>query len=318
MSNPNKGQIAVRTKPGSLRKSLREIARCWQVYVMLLPALIYIILFAYKPMYGVLIAFKTYKMKLGVMGSPWCGLENFYRLFNSYWFPITVRNTLTLSLLSLVIGFPLPIILALMLNELKSETIRRTIQTVSYAPHFISTVVMCSMVTLFLSPSSGIINKFIELFGGKPVSFMASASMFKWIYVLSGSWQGVGWSSIIFTAALSGVDKSLLEAADIDGATRIQKIWYVNVPVLIPTIVIMLILQCGSLLSVGYEKVYLLQNDFNMTTSEVISTYTYKVGLEQADFSFSTAVGVLNSVVNSIILIIVNTISKRVSETALW
>ena len=149
-------------------------------------------------------------------------------------------------------------------------------------------------------------------------SFMASAPMFKWIYVLSGVWQGVGWSSIIFTAALAGVDKSLLEAADIDGATRIQKIWYVNVPVLIPTIVIMLILQCGSLLSVGYEKVYLLQNDFNMTAAEVISTYTYKVGLEQADFAFSTAVGVLNSVVNSIILIIVNAISRRVSETALW
>ena len=301
-----------------LHSTLLSIARCWQVYVMLLPALIYIILFAYKPMYGVLIAFKTYKMKLGIMGSPWCGLDNFYRLFNSYWFPITVRNTLTLSLLSLVLGFPLPIILALMLNELKSEGIRRTIQTVSYAPHFISTVVMCSMVTLFLSPSSGVINKFIELFGGKPVSFMASTPAFKWIYVLSGVWQGVGWSSIIFTAALAGVDKSLLEAADIDGATRIQKIWYVNVPVLIPTIVIMLILQCGSLLSVGYEKVYLLQNDFNMTASEVISTYTYKVGLEQADFAFSTAVGVLNSVVNSIILIIVNAISRRVSETALW
>ncbi len=299
-------------------KTLLSVLRCWQVYVMLLPALIYIILFAYKPMYGVLIAFKTYKMKLGIMGSPWCGLDNFYRLFNSYWFPITVRNTLTLSLLSLVLGFPLPIILALMLNELKSEGIRRTIQTVSYAPHFISTVVMCSMVTLFLSPSSGVINKFIELFGGKPVSFMASTPAFKWIYVLSGVWQGVGWSSIIFTAALAGVDKSLLEAADIDGATRIQKIWYVNVPVLIPTIVIMLILQCGSLLSVGYEKVYLLQNDFNMTASEVISTYTYKVGLEQADFAFSTAVGVLNSVVNSIILIIVNAISRRVSETALW
>ena len=311
-------RLAAPLRRSKARKTLLSVLRCWQVYVMLLPALIYIILFAYKSMYGVLIAFKTYKMKLGIMGSPWCGLDNFYRLFNSYWFPITVRNTLTLSLLSLVLGFPLPIILALMLNELKSEGIRRTIQTVSYAPHFISTVVLCSMVTLFLSPSSGAINKFIEFFGGKPVSFMASAPMFKWIYVLSGVWQGVGWSSIIFTAALAGVDRSLLEAADIDGATRIQKIWYVNVPVLIPTIVIMLILQCGSLLSVGYEKVYLLQNDFNMTASEVISTYTYKVGLEQADFAFSTAVGVLNSVVNSIILIIVNAISRRVSETALW
>lgn len=311
-------RLAASRRRSRARKTLLSVARCWQVYVMLLPALIYIILFAYKPMYGVLIAFKTYKMKLGIMKSPWCGLDNFYRLFNSYWFPITIRNTLTLSVLSLVLGFPLPIILALMLNELKSEGIRRTIQTVSYAPHFISTVVLCSMVTLFLSPSSGAINKFIEFFGGKPVSFMASAPMFKWIYVISGIWQGVGWSSIIFTAALAGVDRSLLEAADIDGATRIQKIWYVNVPVLIPTIVIMLILQCGSLLSVGYEKVYLLQNDFNMTAAEVISTYTYKVGLEQADFAFSTAVGVLNSVVNSIILIVVNAISRRVSETALW
>lgn len=299
-------------------KTLLSVLRCWQVYVMLLPALIYIILFAYKPMYGILIAFKTFKMKLGVMGSPWCGLENFYRLFNSYWFPIIVRNTLTLSVLSLVIGFPMPIILALMLNELKTERIRRTIQTVSYAPNFISCVVMCSMITLFLSPSSGFVNKLIVLFGGEAQPFMSNASAFKWLYVFSGVWQGMGWSSIIYTAALAGVDKSLLEAAEIDGATHFQKIWHVNIPVLVPTIVILLIMSCGSLLGVGHEKVYLLQNDFNITSSEVISTYTYKVGLEQADFSFSTAVGLLNSVVNSIILFIVNGIARRVGETSLW
>lgn len=318
MANPTNGQVTVYRKKTPFQKNMIAILRCWQVYVMVLPALVWVILFAYKPMYGVLIAFKDYKMKKGIMGSPWCGLDNFRRLFDSYWFPITVKNTLTLSLLSLVLGFPLPIILALMLNELKSEGIRRTIQTVSYAPHFISTVVMCSMIILFLSPTSGVLGRAIATVSGSKDPLMTKGPAFKWIYVLSGVWQGVGWSSIIFTAALAGVDKSLLEAADIDGATRLQKIWYVNVPVLIPTVVIMLILQCGSLLSVGYEKVYLLQYDNTLTYSEVISTYTYKVGLIDADFAFSTAVGVLNSVVNSVILIIVNTISRKVSDTALW
>ncbi len=297
---------------------LRRIGRCWQLYVLMLPALIYIVLFAYKPMYGILIAFKDFSMKKGILASPWVGFKNFERLFSSYWFPIILKNTLTISLLSLVIGFPIPIILALLLNEVRSNKFRSMVQTFSYAPHFISMVVMCGMVAMFLSPTTGVVNKLLNALGMESVFFMQEAGLFKWVYVLSGVWQGTGWSSVIYFAALSGVDKSLLEAADMDGATRLQKIWHVNLPVILPTILVMLILQCGSLLSVGYEKAYLLQTSSNLTGSEIISTYVYKVGLVQSDFSFSTAAGLFNTVVNCIILISANQLSKKVAKTGLF
>lgn len=284
----------------------------------MLPALVYIVLFAYKPMYGILIAFKDFSMKKGILASPWVGFKNFERLFSSYWFPIILKNTLTISLLSLVIGFPIPIILALLLNEVRSNKFRSMVQTFSYAPHFISMVVMCGMVAMFLSPTTGIVNKLLNALGMESVFFMQEAGLFKWVYVLSGVWQGTGWSSVIYFAALSGVDKSLLEAADMDGATRLQKIWHVNLPVILPTILVMLILQCGSLLSVGYEKAYLLQTSSNLTGSEIISTYVYKVGLVQSDFSFSTAAGLFNTVVNCIILISANQLSKKVAKTGLF
>ena len=296
----------------------KSVMRNWRLYVMCAPAVIFFILFAYKPMYGIIIAFKNFSMRKGIMGSPWVGFDNFTRLFTSYWFPVILKNTLTLSLLSLVLGFPIPIILALLLNEVKSDRFRKTFQTISYAPHFISIVVLCGMVTLFVSPSSGIINKFITMMGGEPVAFLQEPGLFKWVYVLSGVWQEMGWGSIIYFATLSGVDKSLIEAAEMDGASRLQKIWYINMPVLVPTIIVLLILNCGSLLGVGYEKVYLLQNATNVSASEVISTYVYKVGLEQSDFSFGTAAGLFNSVVNSIILIIANTISNRATQTSLF
>jgi putative aldouronate transport system permease protein len=297
---------------------LRRIGRCWQLYVLMLPALVYIVLFAYKPMYGILIAFKDFSMKKGILASPWVGFKNFERLFSSYWFPIILKNTLTISLLSLVIGFPIPIILALLLNEVRSNKFRSMVQTFSYAPHFISMVVMCGMVAMFLSPTTGVVNKLLNALGMESVFFMQEAGLFKWVYVLSGVWQGAGWSSVIYYAALSGVDKSLLEAADMDGATRLQKIWHVNLPVILPTILVMLILQCGSLLSVGYEKAYLLQTSSNLTGSEIISTYVYKVGLVQSDFSFSTAAGLFNTVVNCIILISANQLSKKVAKTGLF
>ncbi len=285
---------------------------------MVLPALISLIIFAYKPMYGIIIAFKDYNFKEGMLGSPWVGFEQFNRLFHSYWFPVILKNTLTISVLSLVLGFPIPIILALMVNEIQNEKIKRTFQTVSYAPHFISTVVICGMIILFLNPSSGIINRGVTALGGQAVDFMQKPTMFKWVYVLSGIWQGAGWSAIIYFAALSGVDKSLLEAADIDGASRFQKIVYINFPVLVPTMLVLLILQCGSLLSVGYEKVLLLQNNANLAGSEVISTYTYKVGLGQYDFSFSTATGLFNSIINAIVLVLANTLSQKCAKTSLW
>nr|WP_300866111.1 ABC transporter permease subunit [uncultured Acetatifactor sp.] len=298
--------------------ALRRIGRCWQLYVLMLPALVYIVLFAYKPMYGILIAFKDFSMKKGILASPWVGFKNFERLFSSYWFPIILKNTLTISLLSLVIGFPIPIILALLLNEVRSNKFRSMVQTFSYAPHFISMVVMCGMVAMFLSPTTGVVNKLLNALGMESVFFMQEAGLFKWVYVLSGVWQGTGWSSVIYFAALSGVDKSLLEAADMDGATRLQKIWHVNLPVILPTILVMLILQCGSLLSVGYEKAYLLQTSSNLTGSEIISTYVYKVGLVQSDFSFSTAAALFNTVVNCIILISANQLSKKVAKTGLF
>lgn len=290
----------------------------WQLWLMMVPALVYMLLFVYKPMGGILIAFQDFSLKRGLWGSEWIGFENFVRLFRSYWFPIILKNTLTISLLSLLLSFPAPIILALAANEIRSEKRKRLFQTVSYAPHFISTVVVCGMITVFLSPESGIFNIILKLFGAEPISFLAKPSAFKWIYVLSGIWQTVGWSAIIYIAALSGVDKSLLEAAEIDGANRIQRIRYVNFPVLIPTIVIMFILRCGSILSVGYEKVYLLQNTANLSASEVISTYVYKVGLEKADFGFSTAVNLFNNVINCIVLILSNKISKKVSGSSLF
>ena len=275
-------------KKSSKKGIRRGILSKWQLYVLMLPALLYTLLFCYKPMYGILIAFQNFSVRKGVWGSPWVGFDNFLRLFRSYWFPIILKNTFVLSALGLVIGFPIPILLALLLNELKNQKYRTFVQTISYLPHFISTVVMCGIITMFLNPGNGVINQLIQLLGGEKVYFMQEADWFKWIYELSGVWQGAGWASIIYFAALSSVDGALLEAADIDGATRLQKIWYINLPEIIPTIMVMFILRCGQILSIGYEKVYLLQNSMNLTGSEIISTYVYKVGLEQSDFSFST------------------------------
>ena len=308
----NMAQTKRREREAAPKK--KSVMRNWRLYVMCAPAVIYFILFAYKPMYGILIAFKNFSMRKGIMGSPWVGFDNFTRLFTSYWFPVILKNTLTLSILSLILGFPIPIILALLLNEVKNDRFRKTFQTISYAPHFISVVVLCGMVTLFVSPSSGIINKFITMAGGEPVAFLQEPGLFKWVYVLSGVWQEMGWGSIIYFATLSGVDKSLIEAAEMDGASRLQKIWYINMPVLVPTIIVLLILNCGSLLGVGYEKVYLLQNATNVSASEVISTYVYKKGIIDGDYGFSTAVGLFNTVINVILLLSMNAIVKKMND----
>ena len=299
-------------------REARKILSRWQLYLMTIPAVIAILIFNYKPMYGLIIAFKDYNMRLGYWGSQWVGLENFQRLFTSNWFPVILKNTLTLSTLGLIIGFPLPIILALLVNEIGNEKVKRTFQTVSYAPHFISTVVICGMVILFLNPSHGILNLLITALGGEATAFMQEPESFKWVYVLSGVWQGTGWGTIIYFAALSGVDKNLIDAATVDGASRLQIIRYVNFPALIPTIMIMLILQCGQLLSIGYEKTLLLQNSLNISASEVISTYVYKMGLENMDYSFSTAAGLFNSLCNTVILVAANTFSKKATDSSLW
>ena len=311
----NKNILSLKQKVKLNNKPLLEH---WQLYLLVLPMVLYLILFCYKPLYGILIAFKDYKIKLGVWGSPWVGFENFERLFNSYWFPIILKNTLVVSALSLFLGFPLPIILALMVNEIQSGKLRKTFQIVSYAPHFVSMVVVCGMITMFLSPSTGVINQLIVRLGGESFAFMQSETAFKWIYTISGFWQNTGWSSIIYIATLSAVDKSLHEAAEIDGANRFQRIIHINFPVLVPTMVIMLIMRVGQVMSVGFEKVFLLQTDTNLLGSEVISTYVYKQGLQGAQFSFSTAVGLFNSIVNTILLVSVNTISNKISGSGLW
>lgn len=295
-----------------------RILRNWELYLMFLPVLVYFIIFHYAPMYGVQIAFKKFSATKGIWGSSWRGLYYFKRFFGSYQFTELIGNTLGLSLYSLAVSFPAPIILSLMLNELRSEKLKKTVQTITYAPHFISTVVMCSMITLFLSPSAGFINKIIERLGGEAVYFLGRPEYFKTIYVLSGVWQSTGWGSIIYMAALSGIDPMLHEAATIDGASRLQRIWHINLPGILPTAVILLIMNCGSLMSVGFEKVFLLMNDLNRSSAEIISTFVYQRGLIDRDYSYASAIGLFNSVINLIMLVLVNSISRRISETSLW
>ena len=297
---------------------VRNMRNHWQLWLMMLPAIAFVFIFSYKPMYGVQIAFRRFNVRKGITGSDWVGMNQFARLFKSYWFPVILKNTLTVSVLSLILGFPMPILLSLMANEIRSGKIKSTFQTVTYAPHFISTIVMCGMIILFLSPSAGIVNRFLNLTGHESVFFMQQKGAFKWIYVFSGIWQNTGWGAIIYYAALAGVDRELLEAAEIDGASRLQKIIYINLPTLIPTMVVLFILQCGSILNVGYEKVYALQNSANITESEVISTYVYKLGMQQNDFSFSTATNLFNSVVNSVILVSANQLSRMLTKNSLW
>lgn len=309
-----------RTKQKKLWNSIRKN---WVLYLLLLPMISWYIIFQYIPIYGVQIAFQDYEMGQVFGQSEWVGLKHFIDFFESVWFGRLLKNTLTISILGLLIGFPANIILALMLNEVSNLRFRKTVQTVTYAPHFISLVVLCGTIKLFLSPSVGIlgsaINAVRELIGLEAVNLLADGSAFKWIYVLSGVWQGAGWGSIIYFAALSGVDPQLVEAAKIDGANKLQCIRHINLPVLMPTIVINLILQCGSILNIGYEKVYLLQNDGILLDTEVISTYVWRSGLQRAQFSFSAAVGLFNSMVNAIILIVVNTIARKLDkETSLW
>lgn len=299
---------------------LKLSTRIWrhrEYYLFLLPAVVYVSIFCYAPMYGLQIAFKDYKVSLGVSGSPWIGFGNFMDFFQGYYFGNLIRNTLVLSLYTLLVGFPVPIIVALILNELKPG-FKKVTQTVLYAPHFISTVVLVGMITIFFSPSMGVVNTLLKACGMEAVYFMGEPKYFRHLYVWSGVWQGMGWGAIIYLAALAGVDPGLHEAASIDGASRLQRIFHINIPSIMPTIIIMLILQVGRIASVGYEKVYLMQNDLNMEVAEVISTYVYKRGLINNNYSFSTAVGLFNNVVNVIMVLIANWISKKCSETSLF
>lgn len=303
---------------GATREAIRRIKKHWQLYLILLVPIAHTLVFRYQPMYGAQIAFRDFVATQGITGSPWVGWKNFQMFFNSYQFWTLIRNTLTISLYSLAAGFPIPIILALALNEVRHTWFKKTVQMVTYAPHFISTVVMVGIIMQMLDPRLGLVNKFIQTLGGRPINFMGQAKMFQSIYVWSGIWQNMGYASIIYIAALSSIDPQLEEAAVIDGASRLQKIWYIDIPGIMPTAVILLILNAGQIMNVGFEKIYLMQNPLNMTTSDVISTYVYRVGLIQARYSFSAAVGLFNSVINMILLVAVNQIARKVGETSLW
>ncbi len=301
------------------KKSLwLRVAQCWELYLFLLPAIALVFIFNYIPMYGVQIAFKNYKPVLGIWDSKWVGLKHFTRMFSLPKFKTIVGNTFRISLMSILLGFPFPIILSLILNQLRSERYKRLIQTVTYMPHFISTVVIVGMLSVFLSTKNGIYKYFCDLLGQEPVNLMGSKQLFPWLYVFSGIWQHTGWNTIIYLAALSSIDVGLYEAATIDGANRWQRMVHIDIPSIVPTMVIMLILDSGSVLSVGFEKIFLMQNASNEAVSEVISTYTYKMGLQSMQYSFSTAVNLMNTVVNFVMLFVVNIIARKTSDYSLW
>jgi len=302
----------------NFKKTKHRLSRSWDLYLLLIPALAFLFLFAYGPMYGVLIAFKDYSVVQGIWGSPWAGLKYFERFVTSYNFWSLLRNTLTISFYSLVAGFPLPIILALLVNKLRFTRFKNAFQTMSYAPYFISTVVLVGMLRIFFMPDTGLVNHFIAALGGPNYDFFGSASAFKHLYVWSDVWKNTGWGSIIYIAALSGIDPSLYESASCDGASQWKMLLHIDLPSIMPTIIILLILNVGNLMSVGYEKAFLMQTPLNTGASEIISTYVYKVGLQDAQYSFSTAVNVFNSVINCILLFTVNRVARSVSDTSLW
>lgn len=269
-------------------------------------------------MYGIQLAFKNYIPTEGIWGSPWVGLKHFTRFFESYQFWTLIENTISLSFWSLVFTFPVPIIIALLLNQLTSERYKKFVQTVIYAPHFISTVVLVGILFVFLSPNSGIVNHLIVLFGGEPILFMAEPGWFKPLYIISGLWQETGWATIIYLAALAGVSPALHEAAIMDGANKWQRIWHVDIPSIRPTIIILLILAFGNVMNVGFEKAFLMQTDLNKSASAIIPTYVYEVGLQRAQYSFAAAIGLFNSVINLIMLLTVNRLVKKLGGNSLW
>jgi putative aldouronate transport system permease protein len=297
---------------------LLKILQSKELYLFCLPGIIITLIFHYWPLYGAQIAFRAYSARRGIWGSPWVGWEHFIRFFNSPNAGLIIWNTLVLSIYSLAAGFPVPIILALLLNSFRHKHYTKVIQTVTYAPNFISTVVMCGMIILYLSPRVGMVNKLIGFFGVGPINFMGEQVLWRHIFVWTGIWQGMGWSSVVYFAALSGVSPELHEAAMVDGATKFQRILHIDLPTIIPVAVMLLILSFGSMFSIGFEKVYALQNPLNLGVSEIISTYVYKIGILNADQSYSSAIGLFNSCVNAVLLITVNTISRRLSDNALW
>ena len=301
-----------------LKRKLRtDWVRNRSLYPLVLPVLAFYILFCYKPMYGAIIAFQDYTPRLGVSGSDWVGFENFERFFSDIYFSRLVRNTLVLSAYEILFGFPAPIILALLINEVRNKVFKNTVQTITYLPHFISLIVVCGMITDFCL-STGLFNDIIVLLGGKRSPLLQNPDLYRGIYIISGIWQQVGWGSIIYLSALSGVDSQLYEAAQIDGAGKWKQLVHVTLPGIAPTIIIMLILRIGRMMNMGYEKTILLYNSSTYETADIISSYIYRIGLGNLDWSYSTAIGMFNSVINLLLILFANTVSRKFSETSLW
>lgn len=296
----------------------KRILACRELYLMLLLPVIWYILFLYTPMYGIMIAFKDYRAARGIWGSEWIGLEHFKRFFSSFYFGRIVGNTLTINILSLLFGFPFPIFLALLLGELRNGKFRKVLQNVAYIPHFLSAVIVVSIMQLILNPNTGVYNMIRQWFGLPVTNYFASVGAFKPMYIISGIWQNMGWDAILYIAALAGIDTTLYEAASIDGAGRLQKIWHISLPGISSTITIMLLLRCGQIMNIGYEKVLLMQNSLNQASSDMISTYVYRVGILEGNFDYSTAISLFNSVCNILLLLLANAIAKRVNGTSLW
>ncbi|MDF2673510.1 MAG: carbohydrate transporter rane protein 1, family [Clostridiales bacterium] len=310
-----------RPKVNKKRSSvLRDMKINYQLYILILIPFIWLLIFRYIPMFGVQIAFRKFQAVKGILGSDWIGLYYFKKFFNDYMFSTVIKNTIVISFYQLVAGFPFPIILALAFNNTLRLKFKKAVQMITYMPHFISTVVMVGIIIQFLSPKVGIINHLIKFMGGTPTDFLAEASNFSSIYVWSGVWQSCGWGAIIYLAALAGIDAELHEAAVIDGANRFQRMLHIDLPGILPTITILLIMNAGNIMNVGFEKAFLLQNSLNLDASEIISTFTYKMGLASAgaDFSYAAAIGLFNSVINLILIMIVNIIAKKTMETSLW
>ncbi len=299
-------------------KLLKNLKKSYQLYLLLLPSAVLLFCFAYLPMVGIIIAFQDYSPALGIAGSKFVGMKNFMQYFRSYQFGVTIKNTLILSIYSILVGFPLPILLALMCNQMRTKMFKKVFQVITYLPHFISTMVMCGLILIFLSPSSGLFANIAKLIGAEFPNLMANAQGFKHVYVWSDIWQHLGWDSIIYLAALAGIDPTYYEAATVDGASTLQKIKFIDIPMILPTAMVLLILRAGSILGIGFEKVFLLQNVQNILSSEIISTYVYKMGMQSMQYSLSTAIGLFNTVVNVIVLLLVNLMSKKLTESSLF
>ena len=300
------------------RRLIRRMRRESGLYLLFLIPLVWYLVFMYSPMYGLQIAFRRYNARLGITGSPWVGLMYFQQFFGSYYFTSLIVNTIVLSVYQMAIGFPIPILLALTINEIRSRPLQKAVQNITYVPYFLSMVVIISMLNLFSNPYNGLFNQIGQFLGAPPVDYFAKEDYFRSLYVFSGVWQNMGFNSVIYIAALSAIDPQLYEAAEIDGASRLNRIIHISLPSIMPTIAILFIMRIGSLMNVGFEKVLLMQNNINMGTSDVISTFIYRNGIQKGQFSYSAAVGIFNSLINLTLLFGANLLSRKVAQSSLW